>query len=183
MFYPNPEIPQLKQARSYVHPNAQVILPEIPEIQVVVALKIVNLHSAGNDPAQVVHDGRKLPDEVFVAAEPEIEDVANEEQMGRLDPGPHVLEKTEQDLSFRLIHVLQMDVREEIGFRSHVHCIAWSKSLWKSLRDPVGGFCSWSYPPIEPQYGGKPLAVDQSERRGPHDPGHTTAFFSCIRGD
>ncbi len=110
VFYPNPEIPQLKQACSVVHPNVQVILPEIPEIQVVVALKIVNLHSAGNDPAQVVHDRRKLPDEVFVASEPEIEDVANEEQVGRLDPGPHVLEKTEQDMSFRLIEVLQMDV-------------------------------------------------------------------------
>jgi hypothetical protein len=110
VLYPNPEIPQLEQARSDVHLYAQVILPEIPEIQVVIALKIMNLHSGGNDPAQVVHDWRELPDEVFVAAEPEIEDVAHEEQMGRLDPGPHVLEKTEQDLSFRLIEVLQMDV-------------------------------------------------------------------------
>jgi len=40
VFHPNPEIPQLKHARSDVHPNAQLILPEIPEIQVVVALKI-----------------------------------------------------------------------------------------------------------------------------------------------
>jgi len=58
----------------------------------------MSLHPAGNDPAQMVHDRRELPDEVFVAAEPEIEDVAHEEQVGRLDPGPHILEKTEQDL-------------------------------------------------------------------------------------
>lgn len=88
-----------------------------------------------------------------MAAEPEIEDVANQEQMSRLDPGPHVLEKTEQGLGFRLIEVLQMDVREEIGFRSHVFqsfltisrrrrsieaLIACSKRHWKSLRDRGG---------------------------------------------
>jgi len=110
VLYPNPEVPQLKQARLDVHPNAQVILPEIPKIQVMVSLKIVNLHSAGNDPAQVVHDGRELSDEVFVAAEPEIEDVAHKEKVGCLDPGSHVLEKTEQDLGVRLIEALQMDV-------------------------------------------------------------------------
>jgi len=110
VFYPDPQIPQIKKARSDVHPKAQPILPEIPEIQVVVALEIVNLHSAGNDSAEVVHDGRKFSDEVFVAAKPEIEDVAYEEQVGRLDPGPHVLEKPEQDLGIRLIEVLQVDV-------------------------------------------------------------------------
>jgi hypothetical protein len=111
VFHPNLEISQLKQARSSMHLNAELALPEIPEIQVVVALEIVNFHPVGSDPAQVVHDGREPPDEVFVTAEPKIEDVTHEKQVGRPGPGLQVLEKTEQDVGVRLIQVLQMDVR------------------------------------------------------------------------
>jgi hypothetical protein len=110
VFHPDPEIPQLKQLGLDVNPSSHSVLPEIPQIEVVVALEIVDLHPAGNDSLKVVHNRREVPDKGCMAADPEIEDVPHEEQVGRPNPGPHVLEKAEQKLCVGLIQPFQVDV-------------------------------------------------------------------------
>ncbi len=146
VFHPDPEASQMKQSCPVVHVDAQPVLPEWPEIKVVISLEIVYLHPSGHDSPQVIYDGRELPDKVLVSSDPEIEDVSHEKQVGCLEPRPDSLEKIEQNACLRLIEPFQVNVRQEVGFGGHVlgslspgsdgkrwlvAFIACPKSLWK----------------------------------------------------
>jgi hypothetical protein len=120
MFHPYPEVPQLKAPGLHVNPNADSALPEIPKIEIVISFEVVDLYTPGNDPLEMIHDRSEGLHKGSMASDPEVEDVAHEEQVSGSNPGPYVLEKAEQDLCLGLIEPFQVDVGKEVGFRGRL---------------------------------------------------------------
>jgi hypothetical protein len=131
VFDPHPQTSEVKKLGPRVHPDTQLILPETLEIQVMVALEVVNLHAVSHDSSQVFHNGGESPDEDAVAAEPEVEDVTQQEQVGGPDASPDALQKTRQDLGIPAAQRCKVDVGQEISFHTYSFegLIAWAEKL------------------------------------------------------
>ena len=63
--------------------HSDVVLPVAREMEIVIALEVMDFDSVANEIAHGLDDFAKSRDEIFVASDPQIEDVADHEEMSR----------------------------------------------------------------------------------------------------
>ncbi len=125
MFHADALPRELERFSIGMNADADVVLPEFSQMQIVISFEVVNLDTVSHQQSNRIDDCRESPDEVRVTPDPEIEDVADEKKVSwRLLPARfrrfvQTCEEPQKSLRARIIARSEVEIGNEIGARSH----------------------------------------------------------------
>ena len=78
-------------------------MPIFFKVKIVIALKVIDLDSAIDEPVEFFDDRMEFLNEVRMVTDPKIENITNQKKMGDLQITMKVAQKTQKNLRFPVI--------------------------------------------------------------------------------